>query len=91
MRWNAKMIARYLADQLSPDHDFLDLPPNHQWSIYFSPFGLDHTRGSWQMRDTDYNLIMVFRTGDEPPETFKDLHDSVAFQLKAQTGKTSNT
>ena len=74
MNYSAKQIANYIDENIN-------LTPNSNWTIYHTPNGLSHTKGSMEYRDEDYKEVMPFITMDEAPEDMEALIDSVQFQI----------
>lgn len=72
--YSAEDISNYIDENIN-------LTPNSNWTIYQTPDGLKHTKGSMEFRDKNYSQIMSFMTMDEIPETKEDLLNNVEYQM----------
>jgi hypothetical protein len=75
MNTSATKIAKFINENVS-------LQRNQMVTIYEGPKGLVYTRGSMEYRDNDHKQIMIFKTGDEVPNSLAALKRSIEFQMK---------
>lgn len=62
----------------------VELQPNDLVTVYEGPNGLTYARGSMEFRDDDHMKVLVFRTMDFVPSTWKELRASIEFQFRQQ-------